>query len=271
MKNKTKIYIITGSLIVVTFALLFLINVITGQKNNKKPVKPIALTTDVTLAEVPTTVLNTNRSISISKTVKENSSSSTKSSSSKANSSSSNSSTSNSSSENSSSSQVSSSSASNDSELELRLQWKEDCKLLSNFADNGQKPQITNLGDGKQIIITTCNNGAYQGQSLVYYYELSPSGKWLSQRQTFWNNANYLNLPTLNSNTLTDFDKFRGVGDCGRMSKYDFNSNTKTFEPIKIQEQDCVPIEQNPSAIKDFNGEVISIDRNLWPIIYERR
>lgn len=266
MKNKTRIYIISGALIIGIFGLLFLINLIAGQKNNKKPVKPISSTNDVALTQAPTTEVNINRSISVSKTIKVNSSSSTKSSSSKANSSSSNSS-----SENSSSSQVSSSSVNNDSELDSRLQWKEDCKLLSSFVENGQKPQITNLGDGKQIVITTCNNGAYQGQSLVYYYEVAPNGRWLSQRQTFWNNSNYLNLPTLNSSTLTDFSKFRGVGDCGRMSKYEFNVNSKSFETIKVQEQDCIPTEQNPSAIRDAFGEVVSIDASLWPIIYERK
>jgi Protein of unknown function (DUF1176) len=263
MKNKTRIYIISGALIVGIFALLFLINFVTGQKNTKKPVKPIASTTGIELTEAPTTVVNTTRSISVSKTIKENSSSSVKSSSSKTQSSSSSS--------ESSSSQFSSSSVNADSELDTRLQWKEDCKSESNFVNNGQKPQITNLGNGKQIIITTCNNGAYQGQSLVYYYEVQPNGRWLSQRQTFWSNTSYLNLPNLNSTTLTDFNKFRGIGDCGRISKYEFNLNTKIFEPIKIQEQECVPIEQNPSAIKDGNGEVISIDQNLWPIIYERK
>jgi Protein of unknown function (DUF1176) len=266
MKNKTRIYIISGVLILGLFGLLFIINLIAGQKNNKKPVKPISSTDDVALTQAPTTEVNINRSISVSKTTKINSLSSTKSSSSISNSSSSNSS-----SENSSSSQVSSSSVNADPELDSRLQWKEDCRLLSSFSDNGQKPQVTNLGDGKQLVITNCNNGAYQGQSLIYYYEVAPNGRWLSQRQTFWNNISYLNLPTLNTTNLTDFDKFRGIGDCGRISKYEFNLNTKIFDPIKIQEQDCVPIEQNPSAIKDAFGEVISIDQNLWPIIYERK
>jgi hypothetical protein len=266
MKNKTRIYIISGALILGIFGLLFLINLIAGQKNNKKPVKPISSTNDVALTQAPTTEVNINRSISVSKTTKVNSSSSTKSSSSKSNSSSSNSS-----SENSSSSQVSSSSVNTDSELDSRLQWKEDCRLLSSFVENGQKPQITNLGDGKQIVITTCNNGANQGESLVYYYEVAPNGRWLSQRQTFWNNSNSLNAPKINGNSLTNITKYRGAGDCGRIENYEFNINTKVFEPTKIQEQPCVPIEQNPSAIRDAFGEIISIDASLWPIIYERK
>jgi hypothetical protein len=263
MKNKTRIYIISGALIIGIFALLFLINFVTGQKNTKKPVKPIASTTGIEVNEAPTTVLNTNRSISVSKTVKENSSSSAKSSSSKTQSSSSSS--------ESSSSQVSSSTINTDSELDTRLQWKEDCKSIVGSLNESFKIQKTDLGGGKQLIIAPCDFGANQGQSLVYYYEVAPNGRWLSQLQTFWTNANYLNAPKISGNTITNVVKFNGSGSCGRLESYEFNTNSKLFEPIKIQEQPCVPIEQNPSVIRDSSGEVFSIDQNLWPIIYERK
>jgi hypothetical protein len=265
MKNKTRIYIISGALILGIFALLFLINFVTGQKNNKKPVKPIASTTGIELAEVPATVVNTTRSISVSKTIKESSSSSAKSSSSRATSSSSISSSEN------SSSQISSSSVNTDSELDSRLQWKEDCKSIVGSINETFKIQKTNIGTGRELIVAPCDFGANQGSSLVYYYEVDPSGRWLSQRQTFWNNSNSLNAPKINGNILTNVAKYRGAGDCGRIETYEFNQASKTFNPTKIQEQQCVPIEQNPAAIKDANGEVINIDQNLWPIIYERK
>jgi hypothetical protein len=266
MKNKTRIYIISGALILGILGLLFLINLIAGQKNNKKPVKPISSTNDVALTQAPTTEVNINRSISVFKTTKVNSSSSTKSSSSKPKSSSSNSS-----SENSSSSQVSSSSVNTDSELDTRLQWKEDCKSIVGSLNESFKIQKTDLGGGKQLIVAPCDFGANQGQSLVYYYEVASNGRWLSQLQTFWNNSNSLNAPKINGNSLTNIAKYRGAGDCGRIENYEFNANSKAFETVKIQEQQCVPIEQNPAAIKDNNGEVINIDQNLWPIIYERK
>jgi molybdopterin converting factor small subunit len=245
MNNKTKTYLIAGSLIIGILLLLLGINYITGQKNNKKPVKPISATNNTNVVET-TTVLNTNKSISVSKTIKENSSSSTKSSSSKA--------TSSSSSSESSSSQISSSSVNADSELDSRLQWKEDCKLVTGLVKEDTKIQRTSLGDGREIIIVPC----VAGQSLVYYYEVALNGRWLSQRQVFWNNSPTISSTTLTSTTLTGYGKFRTIGECGILSKYEFNTNTKAFDPIKIQELKEEFCQSN-------------IPKEEWPIIYEKK
>lgn len=264
MKTKTRIYLISGALIIGILLLLLGINFITGQKNTKKLVKPIASSSDIALAEIPTTVVNTNKGISVSKTIKEISSSSARSISSKAKSSSS-------SSENSSSQVSSSSSSSSDSELDSRLQWKEDCKSITGSVNKDFVLQKTNLGNGKELIVAPCDFGANQGASIVYYYEVAPNGRWLSQRQIFWANATYLNAPKIESNVLTNIAKYNGAGSCGRIEKYELNLTTKMFDPVKIQEQECVPIDQNPSAIKDSSGELISFDRELWKIIYEKK
>ncbi len=264
MNNKTRLYLISGALIIGILLLLFGINFVTGQKNTKKPVKPIASSSEVALAEVPTTIVNTNKGISVSKTIKEISSSSTKSISSKSQNSSSSSSES-------SSSQVSSSSIDTNTELDSRLQWKSDCQAIASSFDTNQKLQITEVGTNKKVIIAPCNFGAYQGQSLVYYYDIEPNGKWTSQRQIFWSNQNTLSLPTLSGTTLTNFNKYRGPGDCGRFESYELDVVSKTFVPTKIQEQDCVPIEQNPLAVRDSTGEIISINKDLWPIIFEKK
>jgi hypothetical protein len=246
MKDKTKIYLIAGSLIIGILLLLFGINYITGQKNNKKPVKPIAATNNTNVVDTTTTVLNTNKSISVSKTIKENSSSSSKSSSSKAISSSSSSS--------SSSFQVSSSSANTDAELDSRLQWKEDCRLVAVLTNEIPKIQRTAIGEGKELITVPCA----PGQSLIYYYEVGPDGRWLSQRQVFWNNSAFLSSPVINSTSLTSYDKYRSIGECGILSKYEFNPSTKNFDPIKIQELKEEFCQSN-------------IPKEEWPIIYEKK
>ena len=232
MNNKTKLYLISGSLIIGILLLLFGINYITSQKNTKKPVKPIASSSEVTLAEVPTTVVNTNKGISVSKTIKEISSSSSKSTSSKSQKSSSSS--------ESSSSQVSSSSVDTNAELDSRLQWKEDCQTIAARVPQNSKV-VYDIDKNKKVIVAPCGLAPYGIQHLIYYYEIDSTGRWISQRQVFGNeNEPQILLgeePKFNTSNLvlTSFGRVDGGIDCGILKTYKFDINSKSFSFISSE------------------------------------
>ena len=230
MNNKTKLYVISGSLIIGILLLLFGINFITGQKNTNKTVKPIASSSEVALVEVPTTVVNTNKGISVSKTIKEISSSSVRSVSSK--------STKSSSSTESSSSEVSSSSSANtESELDSRIQWKEDCGAIAARVPQDSKT-VYNIDQNKKMIIAPCGTAPWGIQHLVYYYEIDSNGRWISTRQIFDEPNNPAVLlgqgPIFNpsNSELTSYalteSGVNGV-NCGTIKIYKFDPIAKNF------------------------------------------
>ncbi|MEI6728335.1 MAG: DUF1176 domain-containing protein [bacterium] len=122
-------------------------------------------------------------------------------------------------------------------ELRQIFPWSKDCSSLVttgliNTLDKEPGDKVFKVNDNGFIVRIICNLSAYQGNYLIYYYN-SQDNKITLQNFEIYNYkkekstaSGLLGYPNFDEKTLilTNFEKYRGLGDCGLYSKYKFEN-----------------------------------------------
>lgn len=163
------------------------------------------------------------------------------------------------------------SSATNRDQWRDILKWDASCdEFFPQNIEAGSYLDVSphSISPSEQIIYVICNVAAYQESGIVYYYNSdTQQAKQLSFEYIFQDNelsptsitTQELTGVTIDADhQLTSFAKGRGIGDCGNISSYSWNQNSKSYEVAEVREQVCtsqlVPNSASPES---------------WPIIYQ--
>lgn len=119
------------------------------------------------------------------------------------------------------------------------------------------------LGDGNELYIVGCTRGAYQPSNVLFLRrsaELEPLPIAVYSDETGWSATLYLGYVEFDpkSLTLSNFVKFRGIGDCGATSKFQW-----TESGLKLLEYAYKGCSEGEPA--DVNAEI------EFPVIYKAK
>lgn len=129
------------------------------------------------------------------------------------------------------------------------LRWPDDCEQAYEATAIRGSPAIAfhALGKGRFIVDVECTLGAYQGYSIYLLLDesVTPATHRLLEFRTYdaprdgvlerrvtselWGLATY----DERTNTLTVFNRYRGIGDCGALATYDMRSGTPVVRTFR--------------------------------------